>query len=97
MNTDGTSLHLKAETHHILGADMAVMNDLGHGFHEKPYENALVVEFAERNIPSSQQPRFPALYKGHIVGEYIPDRMCTNKSSWIPKPSKTSPIGKSGK
>jgi GxxExxY protein len=40
---------------------------------EKPYENALVVEFKLRNIPFSQQVRFPVNYKGVQVGEFIPD------------------------
>nr|WP_202908872.1 GxxExxY protein [Roseimaritima ulvae] len=36
---------LKEETHRIIGSAMEVLNELGHGFHEKIYENALVVEF----------------------------------------------------
>ena len=52
---------------------MEVLNTLGHGLLEKPYENALVVEWKLRNIPFRQQPRFPVLYKGNKVGEYIPD------------------------
>ena len=46
---------------------------IGHGFIEKPYENALVVEFGRRDMPCSQQPRFGVCYKGVQVGEYIPD------------------------
>ena len=52
---------------------MDVLNGLGHGFHEKPYENALVMEFRARNIPFQQQRVFEILYKGRKVGEYIPD------------------------
>jgi GxxExxY protein len=40
---------------------------------EKPYENALVVEFGLRKIPFRQQPSFDVLYKGHRVGLFIPD------------------------
>ena len=29
---------------------MEVLNEIGHGFHEKPYENALVIEFRSRGI-----------------------------------------------
>lgn len=52
---------------------MEVLNELGHGLHEKPYENALVVEFGLSSVPFLQQPHYEALYKGLKVGEYIPD------------------------
>ena len=52
---------------------MEVLNTIGHGLHEKPYENALVIEFQLRGIPFEQQRRFPVLYKGHPVGEFVPD------------------------
>ena len=55
---------------------MAVMNELGHGFLEKPYENALVVEFGLQGIPYRQQPRFDVMYKTVKVGEYVPDLIC---------------------
>lgn len=52
---------------------MEVLNTLGHGLLEKPYENALCVEFEARKIPYQQQPRFDIIYKSVKVGEYIPD------------------------
>lgn len=69
----GNGLLHAEKTHAIIGAAMEVLNTLGHGLHEKPYENALVVEFRLRNISYQQQARFDVLYKGHHVGEYIPD------------------------
>ena len=60
MNTDknqidlqgGSSkgLLLKQETHEIIGCAFEVLNGLGHGLHEKCYENALVVEFRLQNL-----------------------------------------------
>ena len=73
MNTDKHGLFCKNITEQILGSAMEVLNTLGHGLLEKPYENALVVEWKLRDIPFRQQPRFPVLYKGNKVGEYIPD------------------------
>lgn len=64
---------LEKETEQVIGCAMEVINILGHGLMEKPYENALCVELKERNIPFSQQQRFPVLYKGVVVGEYVPD------------------------
>ena len=45
----GSSLLLKEEVFAVVGAAMEVLNELGHGLHEKPYENALVVEFGLRS------------------------------------------------
>jgi len=66
-------LLLKEETHQILGCAFDVLNEIGHGFHEKVYENALVVEFELRGIPYEQQKSFPILYKGVLVAEFVPD------------------------
>ena len=52
---------------------MEVLNGLGAGLHEKPYENALMVEFGLKGLACDQQRNFPATYKGVKVGEYIPD------------------------
>ncbi len=73
MDTDKHRLLFKDETHQIIGSAMEVLNTLGHGLLEKPYENALVVELGLKNIPFQQQPRFDVLYKSIKVGEYVPD------------------------
>lgn len=69
----------KEETHRIIGCAFEVLNTLGHGLLEKPYENALVVEFMEQNMIYKQQPRFPVIYKSVNVGEYIPDLIVFDK------------------
>lgn len=63
----------REETYAIVGAALEVLNTLGHGWNEKPYENVLVVEFLNRKIPFIQQPRYPLKFKDKIVGEFIPD------------------------
>jgi GxxExxY protein len=68
-----SKLLLREETHQIIGGAFEVLNSLGHGFHEKAYENALVIEFGLKKIPFNQQERFPILYKGIQVTEYVPD------------------------
>jgi GxxExxY protein len=62
----------------ILDAAVEVHRVLGHGLLEKPYENALVHEFALRGIPFVQQPRYQVDYKGRMVGEFIPDLVAFN-------------------
>jgi GxxExxY protein len=64
---------LKAETEKIIGFAFEVLNELGHGFHEKVYENALTVLFKLKGIPFDQQRRFPVLFRGVEVGEFVPD------------------------
>jgi GxxExxY protein len=71
-----SDLIFKTEVHRIVGCAMEVLNMLGHGLLEKPYENALVVEFGLQNIPVRQQQKFDVLYKSVVVGEYIPDLIC---------------------
>ena len=75
MDTDkhGFDLAEGELTHALIGASFEVLNALGHGLHEKPYENALVVELGLRKIPLQQQPRFPVFYKGTQVSEFVPD------------------------
>ena len=79
MDTNTHELLCKDEVYQVVGAAMEVLNTLGHGLLEKPYENALVVEFGLRNIPIRQQQRFDVLYKHEKVGEYIPDLIAFDK------------------
>jgi GxxExxY protein len=56
---------------------MEVLNGLGHGLLEKPYENTLCVELGLRGIPHAQQPRYEVMDKTVKVGEYVPDLIVT--------------------
>ncbi|PYL08438.1 MAG: GxxExxY protein [Verrucomicrobia bacterium] len=75
----GTNLHesekllSRQEVFQIVGCAIEVLNTLGHGLIEKPYENALIVEFRLRNIPFRQQPVFDVVYKGTKAGLFVPD------------------------
>ncbi len=68
-----SKLLLKDEVYQIVGCAMDVLNGVGHGLHEKIYENALVVEFKLRGIAFDQQRRFAVVYKEVQVGEFVPD------------------------
>ena len=73
MDTNNEKLLAKEEVFQIVGCAIEVLNALGHGLVEKPYDNALAVEFGLRNVPVRQQAVFDVLYKGHKVGLFIPD------------------------
>jgi GxxExxY protein len=79
MDTNKHELLYKEEVYQVVGCAMEVLNTLGNGLLEKPYENALVVEFQQQGIPYAQQPRFPVIYKSVNVGEYIPDLIVFDK------------------
>ena len=70
---EGRKLLFKEEVFQLVGGAMEVLNGVGHGLHEKIYENALVVEFKLRAMEVDQQRRFDVLYKNVKVGEFIPD------------------------
>ena len=73
MDRNDDKLLCRNEVFQIVGCAIEVLNTVGHGIVEKPYENALVVEFGLRKIPFRQQPAFDVLYKGHKVGLFVPD------------------------
>jgi GxxExxY protein len=78
MHTNDDKLLFKEEVFRIVGCAIELLNTLGHGLVEKPYENALVVEFILQEIPFQQQPSFHVLYKGHKVGLFVPDLIAFN-------------------
>ena len=79
MDTNTHELLLKNEVYQVVECAMEVLNTLGHGLLEKPYENARVVEFGFHGIPVSQQQHFDVLYKNVKGGDYIPDLIAFDK------------------
>jgi GxxExxY protein len=57
----------------IIGAAMAVHNELGPGLDEKLYERALVIELRKRGHIVDQQRSFPVHYSGELIGNLVPD------------------------
>jgi GxxExxY protein len=68
-----SKLLLKAETEKIISFAFEVLNEVGHGLNEKIYENSLTVLFKLNNIVFDQQRRFPVVFRGVEVGEFVPD------------------------
>ena len=73
MDANERELILKEEVYQVVGCALEVLNIQGHGLHEKIYENCLCVEFRLRGVAYTQQERHRVMYKGELVGEYIPD------------------------
>lgn len=76
MNT----FYYKTETYNIRGAIFAVHHELGNGFLERVYQDALEFEFKERGIPYEREKNIQIMYKGKPLGEpYRADFVCYDK------------------
>ncbi len=65
------------ETYAIIGAAMAVHRELGCGFLESVYQEALENEFGLQEIPFEKEKHFPVFYKGaHLKTHYQADFVC---------------------
>lgn len=79
MDANGRELIFKDEVYAVISCSLEIINGIGHGLHEKPYENALAVEFRHRGIPFEQQHAFPVIWRNVRVGEFIPDLIAFEK------------------
>ena len=75
----GTELRNSETTDTIIGAAIAVHRELGPGFLESIYEQALAVEFALRGIAFIRQKPIPLFYRDHQIGEHRLDFLIENK------------------
>ena len=73
-------LMYEAETGEIINACMAVHKELGNGFLEAVYQDALEIEFKDRGIPYAREAQIPRFYKGQRLDkEYYADFICYGK------------------
>ena len=73
-------LIFKNEVFHIIGAAINVANELGCGFLEAVYQEALALELTENNIPFESQKKLNISYKGIVLNkEYLADFVCFGK------------------
>lgn len=70
----------KEESYSIIGACMEVHNELGCGFLEPVYQEALALEFKKKDIPFKKEQQLKIFYKGIILErKYIADFICYEK------------------
>jgi len=63
----------------IISCAYNVHNELGQGFLENVYKNALGIELEEAGIEHKVETPLKVLYHGRIVGEYFADLIVDNK------------------
>ena len=65
------------KTYKIIGAAMEVHRELGCGFLEPVYQEALAIEFKLQGLPFEQQQLIEIMYKGRpMEKKYQPDFVC---------------------
>lgn len=75
-----TDLIYKQEAYDIIGATMEVHHELGCGFLEAIYQEALEIEFQRQNIPCEREKCLNVFYKGDKLNKYYSaDFVCYNK------------------
>ena len=73
-------LRYEQETYNIIGVAMKVHSELGPGFTERVYQEALAIEFSDRGIPFEREKEIHATYKGiELEGTFVPDFICYDK------------------
>lgn len=75
-----SDLLYKDDTYKIIGICMAVHRELGKGFSEIVYGDALEIEFIDNNINYSREKQFDIVYKGNLLPhKYKADFIIENK------------------
>ena len=77
MDSANKGLYYEEECYKIIGACMKVHNELGCGFLEAVYHEALMIEFNKRGIPYESEKAFKVFYSGEeLKSAYIADLVC---------------------
>jgi GxxExxY protein len=72
-----TDLLLKEEVYAVAGAAIELHRELGPGFLEPVYQEAMEIELAERTIPFHAQKALSIRYKQRVLlKQYVPDLIC---------------------
>jgi GxxExxY protein len=72
-------LELEALTERVIGAAIAVHRELGPGFLESIYENALRIQLTEIGIEAEFQKEIPIHYHGVLVGTHRLDALAAGE------------------
>ena len=66
-------------TQSVIGCAFEVINELGSGFLESVYENAMVLALSEAGLPVQSQVPIPVTFRGKRVGDFYADLLVDEK------------------
>lgn len=72
------SLEQEKITKEIIGAAFDVHNELGYGFLEKVYQNAMVIALGDGGLIAESEPELKVYFRNHLVGDYRADLLVEN-------------------
>jgi len=72
-------MDIHALTERVIGCAYNMHNDLGAGFLEKVYENAMCLELDRSGISVRQQAPIPVKYRGQVVGDFAADLLIEDR------------------
>jgi len=78
-NADYKGFKFTELTDKILNVFYKVYGELGYGFLEKIYENAMVIELSKSGLNCMPQSPIRVLYDGQLIGEYFADILVEGK------------------
>lgn len=67
----------------VIGCAMRVHRELGAGFLEKVYQNALAVELSEAGMGFEMEKRIEVRYREQVVGDYVADMVVCDEEAEI--------------
>ena len=76
---DKNNIIYKDLSYKIIELALDVHNELGCGFLEKVYENALMLLLERENIPARQQAPADVYFQEKVIGQYFADILVDNK------------------
>ncbi len=82
---DGQDIELRAELKHeaitraVIGCAFEVINELGAGFLESVYENALLMALRQKGLNAVGQSPAHVMFRGECVGEFYADILVEEK------------------
>jgi GxxExxY protein len=76
---DDENIVYKDLSYKITGLALEIHNELGCGFLEKVYENALMMLLEREKIPAKQQAPANVNFRGKVIGQYFADILVDDK------------------
>ena len=76
---ENNNIIYKDLSYKIVELALEVHNELGCGFLEKVYENALMMLFEREGIPAKQQAPADVYFQNKVIGQYFADILVDNK------------------